>query len=54
VVVPVRWVAACGSSSGALSPPEALVTGVHIYTFNQIAEADAWRREYLARLAPVA
>lgn len=36
------------------SPPEALVTGVHICTVNQISEGEAWRREYLARLAPVA
>ena len=37
----------------ALSRPEALVTGVHVFTFNQVAETEAWRREYLARLAPV-
>jgi hypothetical protein len=45
-----------GSCSGrtlALSPPEALVTGAHIFTFSQIAETEVWRREYLARLAPV-
>jgi methylenetetrahydrofolate reductase (NADPH) len=37
----------------ALSRPEALVTGLHVYTFNQIAETEAWRREYMGRLAPV-
>ena len=36
------------------SPPEAVVTGLHICTVNQISEGEAWRREYLARLAPVA
>lgn len=37
----------------ALSRPEALVTGLHVYTFNQVAETEAWRREYLDRLAAV-
>jgi methylenetetrahydrofolate reductase (NADPH) len=30
--------------------PEALVTGLHVYTFNQVAETEAWRRSYLQRL----
>ncbi len=34
----------------ALSRPEALVTGVHVFTFNQVAETEAWRRDYLERL----
>jgi methylenetetrahydrofolate reductase (NADPH) len=34
-----------------LSAPEALVQGLHVYTFNQIAETEAWRRDLLKRLA---
>jgi len=30
--------------------PEALVTGLHVYTFNQVAETEAWRRGMLDRL----
>ena len=37
----------------ALARPEALVTGLHVYTFNQIAETEAWRRDYLDRLMAV-
>jgi methylenetetrahydrofolate reductase (NADPH) len=37
----------------ALARPEALVTGLHVYTFNQIAETEAWRRGYLERLMAV-
>ena len=33
-----------------LARPEALVTGIHVYTFNQIAETEAWRRDFLDRL----
>ena len=33
-----------------LARPEARVTGLHVYTFNQIAETEAWRRSYLDRL----
>jgi methylenetetrahydrofolate reductase (NADPH) len=33
-----------------LARPEALVTGLHVYTFNQVAETEAWRRSYLDRL----
>ncbi|HEX5560332.1 MAG TPA: methylenetetrahydrofolate reductase [Nocardioidaceae bacterium] len=36
-----------------LARPEALVTGLHVYTFNQVAETEAWRREYLDRLTAV-
>ena len=28
-------------------------TGLHVYTFNQVAETEAWRREYLDRLMAV-
>ena len=37
----------------ALARPEALVTGLHVYTFNQIGETEAWRRGYLERLIAV-
>ena len=37
----------------ALSRPDANVTGLHVYTFNQVAETERWRTEYLERLAPV-
>ena len=33
-----------------LGEPGALVEGLHVFTFNQIAETEAWRRELLARL----
>jgi methylenetetrahydrofolate reductase (NADPH) len=36
-----------------LARPEAMVTGLHVYTFNQVAETEAWRREYLERLMAV-
>ena len=34
----------------ALAPPEALVEGLHVFTFNQIAETEAWRNDLLDRL----
>ncbi len=34
----------------ALARPGSLVTGLHVYTFNQVAETEAWRRTYLDRL----
>jgi len=37
----------------ALAQPDAHVTGLHVYTFNQVAETEAWRREYLDRLMAV-
>ena len=33
--------------------PEALVTGLHVYTFNQVGETEAWRSSYLDRLMAV-
>src|SRR5215212_4621080 len=36
-----------------LARPEAMVTGLHVYTFNQVAETEAWRRDYLERLMAV-
>jgi methylenetetrahydrofolate reductase (NADPH) len=34
----------------ALAPPEALVEGLHVFTFNQIAETEEWRTSLLAQL----
>lgn len=34
----------------ALAPPEAMVEGLHIFTFNQVAETEAWRQDLLGRL----
>ncbi len=30
--------------------PESLIEGLHIFTFNQIAETEAWRQELLAKV----
>jgi len=30
--------------------PEMKVTGLHLYTFNQVAETEAWRQDFLRRL----
>jgi methylenetetrahydrofolate reductase (NADPH) len=35
----------------ALAPPEARVEGLHIFTFNQIAETEAWRSDLVERLS---
>jgi methylenetetrahydrofolate reductase (NADPH) len=34
----------------ALGEPDARVEGLHVYTFNQVEQTEAWRREYLERL----
>lgn len=34
----------------ALAAPDALVEGLHVFTFNQVAETEAWRTDLLARL----
>jgi methylenetetrahydrofolate reductase (NADPH) len=39
--------------AAVLAKPEAMVTGLHVYTFNQVAETEAWRRDYLERLMAV-
>jgi methylenetetrahydrofolate reductase (NADPH) len=36
-----------------LANPQSHVTGLHVYTFNQVAETEAWRRSYLERLMAV-
>lgn len=42
-----RFLEDCAPTLGA---PTALVEGLHVFTFNQIAETETWRRELLARL----
>ncbi|MGW2567845.1 5,10-methylenetetrahydrofolate reductase [Streptomyces sp. NPDC001537] len=37
-------------SEAALTAPSAGVAGLHVFTFNQIAETEAWRRALLDRL----
>lgn len=37
-------------SALALSAPDALVTGLHVFTFNQVAETERWRQSLLERL----
>lgn len=39
-------------AAGTLTSPAAAVAGLHLYTFNQVRETEAWRRELLARLTP--
>ena len=34
----------------ALGEPGMRVTGLHVYTFNQVAETEAWRQDWLRRL----
>src|SRR6476646_5434835 len=36
--------------AGVAAKPESLVEGLHIFTFNQIAETEAWRQELLAKV----
>lgn len=42
-----RFLRQCGP---ALAAPDANVCGLHVFTFNQIAETEAWRTDLLARL----
>ncbi|WP_203336776.1 methylenetetrahydrofolate reductase [Nocardioides limicola] len=42
-----RFLERCAPS---LAPPEALVEGLHVFTFNQVAETEAWRTDLLQRL----
>lgn len=37
-------------SAPALGAPEAAVAGLHLFTFNQIAETERWRRAMLERI----
>ena len=42
-----RFLEKCATTLGE---PEALVEGLHIYTFNQVAETEKWRQDWLAQL----
>ncbi|MGA9101694.1 methylenetetrahydrofolate reductase [Aeromicrobium sp.] len=37
--------------AAAVSPPSAIVEGLHVFTFNQIAETEAWRTSMIERLS---
>jgi methylenetetrahydrofolate reductase (NADPH) len=39
-------------SARTLTRPELKVTGLHVFTFNQVAETERWRRELVERLVP--
>jgi methylenetetrahydrofolate reductase (NADPH) len=41
------FLAKCAPTVGE---PEAKVDGLHVYTFNQVAETEAWRQDWLRRL----
>ena len=36
--------------AATVGEPEARVEGLHVYTFNQVAETEAWRQDWLRRL----
>ena len=42
-----RFITRCAATVGEA---EARVDGLHVYTFNQLSETEAWRRDFLARL----
>lgn len=37
-------------AAATLAEPETKVAGLHVYTFNQVAETEAWRQDWLRRL----
>lgn len=43
-----RFLSQCAPTLG---DPEARVEGLHLYTFNQVAETETWRRDLMAQLA---
>lgn len=45
-----RFLERCAST---LALPASRVTGLHVYTFNQVAETEAWRLQYLDKLSTV-
>ena len=47
---PMRFVEKCAK---AFSDPAMHVEGLHVFTFNQVAETERWRLEQLERLGPV-
>jgi methylenetetrahydrofolate reductase (NADPH) len=40
-----------GKVGSTLAAPESLVTGLHVFTFNQVARAEQWRQALLSQLA---
>jgi methylenetetrahydrofolate reductase (NADPH) len=44
---PLRFL---GRAAGVLGADDMNVLGLHVFTFNQVAETEAWRRQQLARL----
>jgi methylenetetrahydrofolate reductase (NADPH) len=44
---PERFLENC---SPTLAEPSSLVSGLHLYTFNQVAQTEQWRRELVSRL----
>ena len=36
--------------AATVGEPEAHVEGLHVYTFNQVGETEAWRQDWLQRL----
>jgi methylenetetrahydrofolate reductase (NADPH) len=42
-----KFISRCAATVGE---PEAHVEGLHVYTFNQVAETEAWRQDWLRRL----
>lgn len=48
---PMRFLQRCAHG---LASPEMLVDGVHVFTFNQVAETERWRIEQLERLGHAA
>jgi methylenetetrahydrofolate reductase (NADPH) len=48
---PMRFLERCAKT---LADPRMNVAGIHVFTFNQVAETEAWRRDQLDRLGPVA
>ncbi len=42
-----RFLAGCGAVAAM---PDMRIAGTHVFTFNQVAETEAWRTEVLARL----
>jgi methylenetetrahydrofolate reductase (NADPH) len=45
---PLRFL---GKAAAVLGDPAMAVPGLHVFTFNQVAETEAWRTEQLERLA---
>jgi methylenetetrahydrofolate reductase (NADPH) len=39
-------------TGAALAAPESAVAGLHVFTFNQVRQAEQWRTSLLARLGP--